>query len=49
MKTYKIVCKETGSVIETFATYEETQSSLSEFEYQDSNNGIFVENFYEII
>jgi hypothetical protein len=49
MKNYKIVCKETGSVIETFATYEEAQTSLSEFEYQDSNNGIFVEDFYEII
>jgi len=26
MKNYKIVCKETGSVIETFATYDEAQS-----------------------
>ena len=33
MKTFKIVCKETGSVIETFATYDEAQSNLSEFEY----------------
>jgi hypothetical protein len=49
MKFFKIVCKETGSVIETFATYDEAQSGLSEFEYQDSNNGIFVEDFYEII
>ena len=49
MKNYKIVCKETGSVIETFATYEEAQSSLSEYEYQDSKDGVFTEDFYEII
>lgn len=49
MKNYKIVCKETGSVIETFQTFEEARDALSEYEYQDSKDGIFTENFYEII
>jgi hypothetical protein len=49
MKTYKIVCKETGSIIETFATYEEAQSALFKFEYQDFKDGIFSKDFYEII
>ena len=49
MKTYKIVCKETGNIIDTFQTFDEAQTSLSEFEYQDSMNGIFIEDFYEII
>ena len=49
MKNYKIVCKETGSVIDTFQTFDDALNSLSEYEYQDSMNGIFVEDFYEII
>ncbi|CAB4204165.1 hypothetical protein UFOVP1384_32 [uncultured Caudovirales phage] len=49
MKTFKIVCKETGSIIETFHSLDEAQDALSEYEYQDSKNGVFTEDFYEII
>jgi len=49
MKIYKIICKENGNVIDTFQSYDEALDALSEYEYQDSKEGIFIENFYEII
>ena len=49
MKIYKIICAETGTVIETFQSYDEALDALNRYEYEDTKEGIYTENFYAII
>lgn len=45
---YTIQDKETGTVIDTFETYAEAESTLALYESTDVVNGVFEESFYEI-
>ncbi len=49
MKTYKIQDREAGNEIETGLTYEEAEIKLKEFEQSDKEEGIYQEDFYEIV
>jgi hypothetical protein len=45
---YIIQSKETGDFIDVFTTYDEAKKRLLEFEKSDRDEGIFVQDFYEI-
>ena len=49
MKNYKIQDREAGNIIETGLTYEEAQAILAQFEENDKEEGIYEEDFYEIV
>lgn len=46
---YVIRDREAGNEIERFATREEAEQQLAKYEEQDRADGIFVEDFYEIV
>ena len=46
---YVIRDREAGNEIERFATREEAEQQLAQYEEQDRADGIFVEDFYEIV
>ena len=45
---FKTQDRETGTFIDTFATYEDAAAALSQYEADDKAEGIYIENFYEI-
>jgi hypothetical protein len=47
-KSYNIIDREAGNVIDCFITLSEALKQLLDFEKDDKANGIFTENFYEI-
>lgn len=47
--TYKIQDREAGNEIDTFTSLEEAEKELIVYEKEDKENGIFVEDFYEIV
>lgn len=49
MKNYKIQDREAGNVIETGLTLEEAETKLAQFEESDKEEGIYEEDFYEIV
>lgn len=49
MKKFIIQDREAGNVIEKFKTLQEAKNKLQEYEEQDKAEGIFEENFYEIV
>ena len=49
MKNYKIQDREAGNVIETGLTLEEAETKLAQFEERDKEQGIYEEDFYEIV
>lgn len=49
MKNYKIQDREAGNIIETGLTLEEAQAKLAQFEKSDKEEGIYKEDFYEIV
>lgn len=49
MKKFIIQDREAGNVIEKFKTLQEAQNKLQEYEEQDKAEGIYEENFYEIV
>lgn len=49
MKTYIIQDREAGNKIEEFDSLQEAQNKLQEYEEQDKAEGIYEENFYEIV
>ena len=46
---YKIQDRETGNVIDEFATLEKAEQTLEEYEKMDKADGNFTPNFYEIV
>lgn len=46
---YVIKDREAGYTISEFATYEEALEMLNQYEEQDKADGIFEEDFYEIV
>lgn len=46
---YSIQDREAGNKIAEFATFEEANSALTEFEAQDKTDGTYSHNFYEIV
>lgn len=46
---YIIRDREVGNVIECFATLDEAENELKEYEITDKIDGIYEENFYEIV
>ena len=46
---FALSCRETGQIIDVCDTYAEASQLLSKFESSDSKEGIYVENFYEIV
>lgn len=50
MKTvYVLRCRESGDPIDWFDSYDEARNTLNDFEYSDTEEGIYEENFYEIV
>lgn len=49
MKKYVIRDREAGNVIDKFDTFEEAKRTLEEYENSDRLEGIYEENFYEIV
>lgn len=49
MKKYRIQDREAGNVIDDYTTRRKAEMALKRFEKQDRRDGIFAENFYEII
>lgn len=46
---YVIQDREAGNVIDWFDTYEEAEAELAKYERQDKEDGIYQEDFYEIV
>lgn len=46
---YVIRDREAGNVIDSFNTLEEAQMELARYEESDKQDGIYEENFYEIV
>ena len=46
---YVIRDREAGNVIDTFCTYEEARAALERYENDDRDEGIYDEDFYEIV
>lgn len=46
---YNTADKETGTIIETFKTYEEAKAAIERYEQQDRVNDCFEEDFYDIV
>ena len=45
-----IICdRETGTFVDEFETLAEAEAELTRFEASDKDDGIFEENFYEIV
>jgi len=49
MKQYIIRDREAGNIIDKFNTLKEAETTLARFEASDKVEGIYVENFYEIV
>lgn len=49
MKKYVIQDREAGNKIEWFETLEEAEKCLKEYEEEDKKDGIYEEDFYEIV
>lgn len=49
MKKYAIQDREAGNVIDMFDTLEDAQKELEVYEASDIENGIYQQNFYEIV
>ena len=49
MNKFIIQDKEAGNYIDSFATLEEAEQTLQEYEIQDKAEGTFTLNFYEIV
>lgn len=49
MKKFIIQDREAGNKIDEFDTLEEAQKALAEYEEQDSQDGSFSPEFYEIV
>lgn len=49
MNKFIIQDKEAGNYIASFATLEEAQQALQEYETQDKADGLYTPNFYEIV
>lgn len=47
--TYTIRDTEAGNIISSFATREEAEKELAEYEVQDEREGTLTEGFYEIV
>ena len=41
--------RETGTLIEEFATVEEARKAIKAYEEKDKAEGIFEENFYDVV
>lgn len=41
--------REAGNVIDIFSSFEEAQKELKAYEASDREEGIYTENFYEIV
>ena len=48
-KPYLIISRESGDVIEHSDTVSEAENIIREYETEDKDNGIFSDDFYEII
>lgn len=46
---YKTRDREAGNTIELFTTYEDAKAAVERYEAEDKAEGIFEENFYEIV
>lgn len=46
---YIIKDREVGNIIDIFSSLEEAKKALEIFEKEDREEGIFIENFYEIV
>ena len=46
---YVIQDREAGNVIDWVDTYEEAEAELAKYERQDKEDGIYQEDFYEIV
>lgn len=49
MKKFIIRDKETGTEIDIFNTIEEAKAELESYEQEDKKDGIYTEDFYEIV
>ena len=49
MKKYIIQDSETGTFIDQFSTYQEAQKELERYENEDTQEGTFTPDFYEIV
>ena len=49
MKKYIIQDREAGNQIDEFNTYEEAKEQLGKYEAEDREDGVFEEDFYEIV
>lgn len=49
MKKLVIRDREDGNIIEEFNTMEEAENKLKEYEESDKKEGIYEEDFYEIV
>lgn len=49
MTKFYIQGREAGNVIVWFDTKEEAEQKLAEYEQSDKEEGIYTENFYEIV
>ena len=47
-KRYIVRDREAGNPIDEFATLEEAETTVEEFEAEDEKDGVFELNFYEI-
>jgi hypothetical protein len=45
---FSIGCRQTGLIIDKFATLEDAKNALNEFEKQDLDDGFYEADFYEI-
>jgi hypothetical protein len=49
MRTYKIINRETGIIIESDLDLDRAEYLVHMFEQSDIHDGVFVKDFYEII
>lgn len=49
MTKFYIQDREAGNVIDWFKTKEEAEQQLAQYEESDKEEGIYVEDFYEIV
>lgn len=49
MKKYIVTDSQTNTFIDQFDSFEEAQKEIEKFERHDKSEGIFTENFYQII
>lgn len=49
MTKYYTADRETGTFIDEFSTIEEARAAIAEYEISDKADGVYEENFYDVV